>query len=101
MTSVEILVKGFPLREASWVWRISSSVTLVQEEDILLLMDLGARDRHQAVLEALNYRGIEPCDIDSIVLTHPHIHHVRALGLFPGTSIIAPEGTAKSSCLRL
>jgi glyoxylase-like metal-dependent hydrolase (beta-lactamase superfamily II) len=56
-------------------------------------VDLGTPDGQQAVLEALNRRGIEPGDIDSIVLTHRYIDHVGALGLFPGTSIIVPEGT--------
>jgi hypothetical protein len=99
MTSVEILVEGFTLREASEVRRISSNVTLVQDEGVLVLVDLRASDRQQAVLDTLDHRGIEPGDIDSIVLTHLHIDHVGALGLFPGTSIIVPEGTATGSCL--
>jgi glyoxylase-like metal-dependent hydrolase (beta-lactamase superfamily II) len=100
MTSVEILVEGFALREASGVRRISSNVTLVQDEGVLVLVNLGASDRQQAVLDTLDHRGIEPGDIDSIVLTHLHIDHVGALGLFPGTSIIVPEGTATSSRLK-
>jgi glyoxylase-like metal-dependent hydrolase (beta-lactamase superfamily II) len=100
MTSVEILVDGFSLREASGVWHISSNVTLVHDDDILLLVDLGAPDRQQVLLDALNCHGIEPGDIDSIVLTHLHIDHVGALGLFPGTHIILPEGTATGSRLR-
>jgi glyoxylase-like metal-dependent hydrolase (beta-lactamase superfamily II) len=73
----------------------------VQDESVLLLVDLGTPDRQQAVLEALNHRGIEPGDIDSIVLTHLHIDHVGTLGLFPGTSIIVPEGTPRAAAPRL
>jgi len=101
MTSVDILVEGFAVREASGVWRVSSNVTLVEDEGVLLLVDLGAPDRQQVALEALNHRGIEPADIDSIVLTHLQIDHVGALGLFPGTIIIVPEGRATGSCPRL
>ena len=100
MTSVEILVDGFSLREGSGVWHISSNVTLVQDEGVLLLVDLGAADRQQALLDALSRHGIEPGDIDFIVLTHLHIDHVGALGLFPGTNIIVPEGTATGSHLK-
>ncbi|MHB8106259.1 MAG: MBL fold metallo-hydrolase [Candidatus Cryosericum sp.] len=100
MTNVEILIQGFASREASGVWRVSSNVTLVQDDGCLILVDLGTPDRQPALSDALSSRGIKPDDIDAIVLTHLHLDHVGALGLFPGTSIIVPEGTAKGSRLR-
>lgn len=100
MTSVEILVEGFSLREASGIWHISSNIILVRDDGILLLVDLGAPDQQQALLDALCRRGLTPGNIDVIVLTHLHIDHVGALGLFPGTSIIVPEGIATGSRLR-
>ena len=100
MTSVEILVEGFSVREGPGVWHISSNVTLVQDEGVLLLVDLGAPDRQQALLDALSRHGIKPGNIDFIVLTHLHIDHIGALGLFPGTNIVVPEGTAIGSHLK-
>lgn len=88
------------MREAPGVWRISSNVTLVEDEGVLLLVDLGAPDRQQALLDALHRHGMEVGDVDFIVLTHLHIDHVGALGLFPGTRIIVPEGTATGSALK-
>ncbi len=100
MISVEILVEGFSLREASGIWHISSNIILVRDEGVLLLVDLGAPDQQQNLLDALHHLGITPGDIDVIVLTHLHIDHVGALGLFPDTNIIVPEGTATGSRLR-
>jgi glyoxylase-like metal-dependent hydrolase (beta-lactamase superfamily II) len=87
MNSLEVLVQGFSSREASGVWHVSSNVTLVRDEGAVLLVDLGAADRQQTLLEALASRGLLPRDIHAVVLTHMLVDHVRALALFPQTPL--------------
>jgi len=97
MNSLEVLVQGFSWREASGVWHVSSNVTLVRDEGTALLVDLGAADCQQALLEALASRGLLPQDIHAVVLTHMHVDHVGALALFPQTPLVTSRGVMTGS----
>jgi N-acyl homoserine lactone hydrolase len=50
----------------------------------------------QAVAAQLRERGIDPSDVELIVMTHLHFDHASALGEFPGATVLAsrPEWDA-------
>ncbi len=100
MISVELLVDGFSRRDRSGMWSVSSNVTLVQDDGVILLVDLGAPDRQPEIIDALHRRELVPDDIDAVLLTHVHIDHVGSLSLFQHTRIILPEGVLQGSVLR-
>ena len=100
MTSVELLVEGFARRVGSGIWSASSNVTLVQDDGVILLVDLGTPDRQPDVLDALRRHGLTPDNVDAVLLTHLHVDHVGALNLFPHTRIIVPEGVSEGSRLQ-
>ena len=97
MNSLELLLQGFSWREASGVWHVSSNVTVIRDEGAVLLVDLGAPDRQQALLEALASHGLVPRDIAAVVLTHMHVDHVGALALFPQTPLVTSRGIMTGS----
>lgn len=43
---------------------------------------------HETLRSALSEHGLEPSDIDHIVLTHGHFDHAENLGLFPDACVI-------------
>ena len=100
MTSVELLVEGFARRVGPGIWSASSNVTLVRDDGVVLLVDLGTPDRDPDVLAALRRHGLAPDNVDAVLLTHLHVDHVGALHLFPHTRIIVPEGVAQGSRLQ-
>jgi len=100
MTSVELLVEGFARRMGPGIWNASSNVTLVRDDGVILLVDLGTPDRQSEVLEALHQHGLAPDNVHAVLLTHLHVDHVGALSLFPHTRIIVPEGVAEGSRLQ-
>lgn len=100
VTTVELLVEGFARRVGPGIWSASSNVTLVQDDGVILLVDLGTPDRQSDVLKALHHHGLAPDDVYAVLLTHLHVDHVGALSLFPHTRIIVPEGVAEGSRLQ-
>jgi len=100
MTSVELLVEGFARRMGPGLWSASSNVTLVRDDGVVVLVDLGTSDREPELLAALRHHGLAPDAVDAVLLTHLHVDHVGALHLFPHTRIIVPEGVAEGNRLQ-
>lgn len=57
----------------------SGNSTLVEGEDGSILVDAGLSGR--AVVGGLNSIGIEPSDLDGILVTHEHVDHIRGVGV--------------------
>ena len=67
-----------------------TSTALVQSEGTTLMVDAGFRER--AMRRSLSKRGVEPEEVDHVLLTHGHGDHVGALLLYPNAEIWAlPE----------
>ncbi len=55
------------------------------------LIDCGNDKQGQALLAALQRRGLSPSSVVAIFLTHGHPDHVAGCGLFPGAQVYAMQ----------
>lgn len=70
-----------------------TSTALVQSGDTTLMVDAGFRER--AMRRSLRKRGVEPDEVDHVLLTHGHGDHVAALALYSNAEVWAlPEEAA-------
>lgn len=72
----------------------SGNCTLFSDGNTNILIDCGISGRRVAAF--LNDMGINPCEIDSILVTHEHVDHTSGVGVFSrkyGVPIIASTGT--------
>lgn len=64
--------------------RVASTVSLVREGDVRVVMDPGmVPDVARAILEPLANLGESPASITDVVLSHHHPDHSINMGLFP------------------
>jgi N-acyl homoserine lactone hydrolase len=87
MTTVESVLQGFGIRtdEGSIAF---CNVSLLRDGGRNILVDVGHVGRRSLLLDRLRHRGIEPADIDAIVLTHAHWDHCLNVDAFPNARLI-------------
>lgn len=85
MTTVELLHAGYIKDEGS---RVASSVTLVRDDDAILVVDPGLVASTSLILDPLAARGIAPTDVTHVFLSHHHPDHTVNVALFPNAEII-------------
>jgi glyoxylase-like metal-dependent hydrolase (beta-lactamase superfamily II) len=85
MAEVKVLVKGYA-KEKDGVEFASSSVTLIQEKDLNIIVDPGM-DRN-LLLEALKKENLSPEKINYVILTHYHLDHTLLAGIFENARIL-------------
>jgi N-acyl homoserine lactone hydrolase len=64
------------------------SVHLVESEAGRVLFDCGHAGRRRMLLEALSARGLEPADIDTVVLSHGHWDHLQNADFFQQARVL-------------
>lgn len=86
MVAIETVLQGFSAgtNEGSLAY---CSVALLRGQH-LTLVDVGYHARLLLLLERLKQRGIEPGDIERVVLTHAHWDHALNLSLFPNAEVM-------------
>ncbi|MFA6391342.1 MAG: MBL fold metallo-hydrolase [Patescibacteria group bacterium] len=85
MSTVTTIIEGY-VRDEGEDEYASSSVTLVRDGNINILVDVGM-DRER-LLDALNNENLRPIDIDFVVLTHTHLDHCLLTGIFENAKIL-------------
>lgn len=84
MAEIKILVQGYADLKNS---KASSSVTLIEEGDIKIIVDPGI-DRPK-LLASLYENELDFADINFVILTHTHhLDHSALTGLFPQAQIL-------------
>lgn len=90
MNKVKLLCQGY-VREEGEVEFASSSVTLIQKNNLNILVDVGM-DK-QLLLNSLKKENLSTSDINYIVITHTHLDHCLLVGIFENAKIL------DSSCI--
>jgi glyoxylase-like metal-dependent hydrolase (beta-lactamase superfamily II) len=82
--TVKVLLNGY----FKWLglgrdkFKASSTVTLIKDGKHNILVDTGNHEVEKKLLSALKKLGLEPKDIDYVILTHHHPDHVANKHLF-------------------
>jgi glyoxylase-like metal-dependent hydrolase (beta-lactamase superfamily II) len=63
--------------------RVASTVTLIRDQERLIVVDPGMVADRALILDPLRSLGIEPGDITDVVLSHHHPDHTMNVALFP------------------
>jgi glyoxylase-like metal-dependent hydrolase (beta-lactamase superfamily II) len=88
MNSVKVLIEGYA-KEIKDGWIASSTVTLVQSNNLNIIVDPGCN--RQRLIDALAKEGLKPADIDFVLLTHSHTDHTLLSGMFENAKVLNEE----------
>jgi glyoxylase-like metal-dependent hydrolase (beta-lactamase superfamily II) len=86
MVEVKVLFKGKHEFIEEETLAIGSTVTLIKGEENILV-DTGTFHDKEEILNALKKEGLEPEDIDKVILTHLHLDHMINVNLFNRSKI--------------
>jgi len=86
MTSVKILIEGYTSGKTEE--RSCSTITLVQDGDLNMVIDPGTVSDPQILTDALAKENLSVNDIDIVGLTHAHTDHNRNVGMFPKAKVL-------------
>ncbi len=101
--TVRILCDGWLVREGGVVTDASSTVTMLETDVGIVLVDTGSRSCADKLWEALSAIGTRKKDVSYVVNTHLHMDHCGANDMFPDAVFYAhgledpPIGTRKVS----
>jgi len=81
-----VLQAGY-VREAADGEHVGSTVTLIVDADVVIVVDPGMVEARAALLAALDGHGIAPDAVTDIVFSHHHPDHTVNAALFPAARI--------------
>ena len=83
---VHVLADGYA-REDERGDRVGSTVTLITDGDVAVIVDPGMVSSRKALLDALAERGVSPEGVTDVVFSHHHPDHTINAALFPAARI--------------
>ena len=87
MATVDVLLSGFSF-STNQGRPAFCSVTLVESEGRLILVDSAYVGRRRELSAALEQRGLTEASIDAVVLTHAHWDHAQNFDCFPDAPVL-------------
>lgn len=98
MAVIKVLFEGYASAESGG--HSSPTISLVQDNNLNIVVDPGTVPNQQIILDALKIEGLEPDDIDIIYATHCHMDHIRNIGMFPKAKVLDYYGWwVKDMCI--
>lgn len=88
MAKFKVLIEGYA-KKADGGWSASSTTTLVQDQDLNIIVDPGIN--RQLLLQKLDEESINPEDIDFVLMTHTHPDHNYLSGIFSNAKALDNE----------
>ena len=85
MAKIKVLIEGYA-KEIDGDEYASSSVTLIRDNNLNILVDVGMNRR--LLIDSLKKENLVPTDINYIVLTHTHLDHCLLAGIFENAQIL-------------
>jgi glyoxylase-like metal-dependent hydrolase (beta-lactamase superfamily II) len=83
---VHIVHEGYA-RDNGGEERVGSTVTLIIDGDVVIVVDPGMVAARSDLLAALSARGVAPVDVTDVVFSHHHPDHTVNAALFPAARI--------------
>lgn len=86
-----------PIEDDVWQCRSRSrscNSYLFKGRDRTVLIDAGLNSGFEALAACLTSLGLEPVEIDTIILTHEHFDHIAAVPRFAGRRVVAAHRLA-------
>ena len=80
--SVKILLKGYFKWVGPNTCKASSTVTLVQDGKVNIIVDTGTKNNQAKLASALKKQGLKTGDIDYVIISHSHTDHLENLSFF-------------------
>lgn len=82
MAEVKVLIKGYASEESEQE-NSCSTVTLIRDKDMDMIVDPGTLKSQQVLIDKLKQEGLTIEDINWVCITHSHMDHYRNIGMFP------------------
>ncbi len=96
MTSLDVLCIGSLRRAADGsVEEAHATSTLIRAGDVNIVVDPSTEYMLPMVETSLRQLGVDPEDVDTVILTHTHQDHVENLGLYPKAKVYVHSGGAE------
>ncbi|MCX6740289.1 MAG: MBL fold metallo-hydrolase [Candidatus Parcubacteria bacterium] len=82
--NIKVLLSGYFiwLNEERNKFKASSTVTLIRDNKVNIIVDTGNHEVEKELLAALKKQGLKPSDIHYVIVTHHHPDHVANNHLF-------------------
>jgi glyoxylase-like metal-dependent hydrolase (beta-lactamase superfamily II) len=81
MAEFHVLSEGYVSKDDDQ--RVASTVSLVRDEDALVVIDPGLVPGRSAILDPIAALGLAPDDVTDVVISHHHPDHTLNIALFP------------------
>ena len=81
MTEVEVLFAGYAGE------RVAGTVSLIRDDDALIVVDPGMVPARSSILDPLADLGVAPGDVTDVILSHHHPDHTLNIALFPDAKV--------------
>lgn len=91
MAKVKVLLQGYTTADKNLfdgVEETRATITLVQENDIVMVVDPGVLDDNQVLIDALAKENLTADDVTIVAITHSHIDHYKNVGIFPKAKVL-------------
>ncbi|MFH1506081.1 MAG: MBL fold metallo-hydrolase [archaeon] len=86
MAEVKVLVKGYVADEEGG--HSCSTISLVRNEDIVMVVDPGTVADQKIIVDALKKEGLSIDEVNVVCITHSHMDHYRNIGMFPNAKAL-------------
>lgn len=92
MAEVKVLLKGYLMKESSSLKGSCSTISLVRDGEMVMIVDPGTVLNQNLIIEALNGEDLAVSDVTHVGITHGHMDHYRNIGMFPGARSVDYDG---------
>jgi glyoxylase-like metal-dependent hydrolase (beta-lactamase superfamily II) len=87
MATVDVLIAGH-VEETDAGQSVHPSVSLVRDEDLVIVVDPGILSDQALLTDALAERGVTAESVTHVFVTHHHLDHTRNVGMFPTARVV-------------
>ena len=90
LPKVKILLEGYASADTGG--HSCSTISLVQDENLNIIVDPGTVPDQSMIIKALKKHGLSPDNINVVYITHSHVDHYRNTGMFKGAKTLNYDG---------